>query len=97
MSETDPSQPRKPEHCPACQSKKVLRIFYGRPLQSTIDVVDRGEGVLGGCMVQPAAPDWKCGSCHHRWADDTDPVRQKFLEFEAKMLAKVMARGKSNP
>lgn len=58
-----------PEPCPVCGSGQVAIIQYGLPAPS--DELDqalaRGDVVLGGCVIQPTAPDLQCRMCGHRW------------------------------
>ena len=52
--------------CPRCGSSKVVRIAYGYPGADMHKEVERGEAVLGGCMVFPDSPSHECGDCGHR-------------------------------
>lgn len=44
-----------------------LPIVYGLPNAETFDAADRGELVLGGCLVTSADPDHRCKSCCQEW------------------------------
>ena len=46
-----------PEICPKCNVKtKTVPIVYGRPALGVFDRVERGEAVLGGCIVSSGHP-----------------------------------------
>ncbi len=68
---------RKPEACPKCRTKNILRIYYGRPLPEAWRAVKAGEAIAGGFLVSPWAPDWHCAGCRHRWYDVDDPEKQR--------------------
>ena len=50
--------------CPACGSTDAVRIEYGYPSFEMGQAADRGEIVLGGCVVGPESPDYECRNCH---------------------------------
>ena len=50
--------------CPRCGSTDAVEIVYGYPTGETFEAAERGEVVLGGCVIGPEAPDYECGSCH---------------------------------
>lgn len=52
--------------CPRCGATGV-RIAYGMPNLTTIEAAERGEVVIGGCNIQPDAPEWECPSCGNAW------------------------------
>lgn len=65
MKET-PSTELKPRRCPVCGSSWIAKILYGYPgcspdLQRELD---RGEVVLGGCIVFSFSPEWQCMDCY---------------------------------
>ena len=62
---TEESNPR----CPKCHSEDTVRILYGLPTEEAMAAAERGEIALGGCLVDPGNPDWRCRSCSHSWAD----------------------------
>jgi hypothetical protein len=66
---------RRPKNCPQCGSLKVLEILYGRPTSEGMEAVERGEMILGGCLIMPGQPDWACPACGYQWFDAEDPVR----------------------
>ena len=66
---------RRPKTCPRCGSSKLVGILYGRPTEEGMEAVERGEYVLGSCLVSLDQPDWLCTACKHEWFDPEDPVR----------------------
>jgi hypothetical protein len=72
---------RKPQSCPSCSSPGLVRIYHGLPTQETWELIRRGDGVAGGCMISPGQPDWECRACRHQWSDPTDPARQQMDDF----------------
>ncbi|WP_156251507.1 hypothetical protein [Pseudactinotalea terrae] len=63
-----------PTRCPECGSGDVVEIVYGMPGPELFEAAERGEVVLGGCVMfvdpdgQSADPDRSCRDCHHRFA-----------------------------
>lgn len=53
---------RKPTKCSTCGGKVVI-INYGEPTYEAYQAEQRGELVLGGCLIGPNAPDWQCVQC----------------------------------
>ena len=49
--------------CPACGSTDAARIVYGYPSFELSKAEERGEVVLGGCLIGPESPDYECRSC----------------------------------
>lgn len=52
----------KPETCPQCGGK-VVDIVYGEPTSETMETADRGEVILGCCIVTDDSPEWQCITC----------------------------------
>jgi hypothetical protein len=50
--------------CPACGSRDALTIEYGYPSVEMGQAAERGEIVLGGCLVGAESPDYECRDCH---------------------------------
>lgn len=51
-------------HCWVCgQLRPMIPIVYGLPGNALIEAADRGEVVLGGCMVPLVEPARACGTC----------------------------------
>lgn len=85
--------PRKPPPCPACGCKKVRPIVYGEPMLSTFEAAERGELIIGGCVVTEGIPLWDCPNCSCRFGclDHCDMNREPrntedWLELIATML-----------
>lgn len=53
---------RKPCKCPACGNKVVV-IQYGEPTAETFAAEEKGELVIGGCLIGPNSADWQCIKC----------------------------------
>ena len=66
MSSTTPS-------CPDCGSSGVVPIAYGYPTGEMWEEAERGEIAIGGCIVAPDNPDWRCNDCGHAWQDSVNP------------------------
>ena len=49
--------------CPSCGAVEVLPIAYGMPGPEMIAAADRGEIALGGCVIGPENPTWRCTKC----------------------------------
>ena len=71
MPRVTPPRRRRPRTvtpiCPACGSTFIRPIIYGFPDADLGKKADRGEVVLGGCVVVEEQPRWSCGTCDHRW------------------------------
>jgi hypothetical protein len=50
--------------CPACGSRDAVPIAYGYPSPETWEAEQRGEVVIGGCLVGPESPAYECRDCH---------------------------------
>ena len=59
----------EPENCPRCQSAQVVPIVYGLPDPELVSLedVESGKVILGGCMVSGDEPEWLCRSCGLEW------------------------------
>ena len=60
-------EPDKPEFCPSCGSRSVVRIAYGLPDELGEEAARRGAITLGGCILVENAPKWHCRDCSHKW------------------------------
>jgi hypothetical protein len=49
--------------CPACGSLESLPVEYGFPSLEMGEAAERGEIVLGGCLIGPESPDYECRDC----------------------------------
>ena len=58
---TTPAQPLPP--CPRCGSTDAVEILYGYPTFEAGLAADRGEIVLGGCVVGPESAEYECRGC----------------------------------
>jgi hypothetical protein len=64
--------------CPACSSGDVLPIVYGEPMPDVKGslggpIQPDDEVVIGGCLIAPENPTWRCKACVHdfgRLGDD---------------------------
>jgi hypothetical protein len=56
--------------CPECGGKG-LRIVYGLPSLELAEAADRGEVVLGGCVVGDENPNRHCVQCSSEWSTRT--------------------------
>ena len=64
---------RRPQSCPRCAHQDWRSIVYGLPSFDLFQAADRGEVVLGGCMVEDEQPSARCGNCGQEWPDYADP------------------------
>lgn len=77
-----PDEPRRfrkkeiPQRCPACGSERVAPIIYGYPSAEAGAAAERGELVLGGCMVWFGAPQWECLACGARDSSEEMPGKE---------------------
>ena len=55
--------------CPRCGAFGPRPIEYGYPGDEMLEAGERGEIVLGGCVVEDDAPSLACLACGHRWGD----------------------------
>ncbi len=49
--------------CPKCGSKRVVPILYGYPFGEMQEAADKGEAVLGGCLMSGNDPLKFCLNC----------------------------------
>jgi len=56
-------RPGLPRRCPACGADAVRPIAYGYPDLTLAEAADRGDVVLGGCIIRPDNPAWRCTAC----------------------------------
>ena len=63
-------EPSADVRCPRCGERSPVRIVYGYPMGDMIEASERGEIVLGGCMMSPQSPSWHCRRCGREWADE---------------------------
>jgi hypothetical protein len=53
--------------CPNCNNKEIIPILYGQPTLEKVAKCERGEVVLGGCVIVDGMPKWHCKKCGHRF------------------------------
>lgn len=51
-----------PAQCPKC-GHDTIPIVYGEPGQDLLEMEERGEIVLGGCVVDKDSPTRYCANC----------------------------------
>ena len=44
-----------------------MPIEYGMPGLELIEMENRGEVKVGGCIVMPDNPRWHCKDCENEW------------------------------
>jgi hypothetical protein len=61
--------------CPRCGSINAVEIVYGLPDVELGMAAERGEVVLGGCIVRDESPDYQCRACDSPlpWVRPDDP------------------------
>ena len=66
MTEERPTVARGEKVCPACGGK-LVPILYGLPSPDGFQAAERGEFVLGGCIVSGDDPQLACAGCHEQY------------------------------
>jgi hypothetical protein len=62
-----PMQPMESRDCERCSSREIAEIIYGLVTPDVeADYPDR-RIILGGCVIEPTSPRWRCLSCGHSW------------------------------
>lgn len=56
-------QNRVPDRCLWCGTASPVPIVFGLPDGELEELADRGEVILGGCVVTGNDPRWRCRSC----------------------------------
>lgn len=74
MTRAQPGAGRTPDElpsmgsrCPGCGSPRVRTIVYGYPEPELMNAAERGEEILGGCVLGDADPGMACLDCGERW------------------------------
>jgi hypothetical protein len=57
------SQLRAPDKCSRCGSGRLVAIAYGYPGPEMMAAAERGEVLLGGCVVSAEMPLAGCADC----------------------------------
>ncbi|MFG6332581.1 MAG: hypothetical protein K1W28_12275 [Lachnospiraceae bacterium] len=72
--------------CPKCGSEKTAEILYGMPTLQAFEASERGEIILGGCMLNDDTiqPDYGCLECKYKWATSLLPAT-KITKFRYKV------------
>jgi hypothetical protein len=64
----DESWPGSRIRCPACGLRGGVELAYGFPGPGMFEAAERGEIMLGGCVVGADEPVvWGCVLCRHEW------------------------------
>jgi len=55
--------------CPNCQNTNYAKIIYGliADMYEVEEQIEKGQIMLGGCIVTGNDPKWKCNDCGTRW------------------------------
>lgn len=61
--------------CPSCHSHRIVPIIYGYPTAQTVERAQRGEVVLGGCVVTERSARWMCLDCERSFGPFDAPAR----------------------
>jgi len=63
--------PKSRVRCPRCGEVSGVPILWGMPDNDASERAERGEVVLGGCLVTDDDPDWSCTNpaCGNEWMD----------------------------
>jgi len=52
--------------CPECGERRVVEILYGMPTSDAFEDAERGDFILGGCVIIGNDPSRGCTSCGWR-------------------------------
>jgi DNA-directed RNA polymerase subunit RPC12/RpoP len=72
--------------CPSCNEKTGVDVVYGMPSEELAKQAELGEVALGGCVIEPNQPDYRCVSCGFEW-DKTrqfEEAKQRWLKEDVK-------------
>ena len=61
------SRADRKRRCPNCGAVAGVPIVYGLPGRDAFEAEQRGELVLGGCVIEEDAPTHQCVECGDRW------------------------------
>ena len=56
-------------NCPYCGTK-LLKVVYGMPAQETLEKAEKGEIILGGCIIEENQPKYFCNNCKKDFSSD---------------------------
>jgi hypothetical protein len=60
---SDPISEVQDDACPKGGQHDPIRIAYGFPSGDMFEAADRGEIVLGGCLISRSSPTTSCRKC----------------------------------
>lgn len=60
--------------CPGCGREDSVPLLRGLPDVETMRLAERGQVVLGGCMLLGEDPEFCCRSCGLEWGREGDPT-----------------------
>ena len=60
------------KNCPKCESNMIIDIIYGYPGSDLVEEQEKGKVELGGCIIEPESPTYKCKSCDHAFSNFED-------------------------
>lgn len=72
--------------CPSCSQNTGIEIVYGMPSEGLARQAELGEIALGGCVIEPNQPNYRCASCGFEW-DRTrqfEEAKQRWLKEDVK-------------
>ncbi len=72
--------------CLTCNKNTGVDIVYGEPSIEIARQVELGEIALGGCVIEPNQPNYRCMSCGFEW-DRTlqfEEAKQRWLKEDVK-------------
>ena len=55
--------------CPKC-GERLIEIVYGRPDPELFEASERGEVILGGCLINGDDPEYRCKKCRLDYSRD---------------------------
>lgn len=53
--------------CPKCNKRNSIRIVYGYPGDEMMESSQKGDIILGGCIVERNSLDRYCRTCSSAW------------------------------
>jgi hypothetical protein len=62
-------------NCPSCKSSDVCYIVYGyipEVDQEMRQEIQQNKLSLGGCIVGPDSPQYRCNECNYSWGNVDD-------------------------
>ena len=65
--------------CPQCKSNMIIDIVYGYPGDELQDEASRGKVKLGGCLIEPDNPEYRCKSCGHEFGGLDKFLNDEFI------------------